>query len=146
MTSFGYWASLAPKGTFMCSICFNNRHVSEAWQDEHGDAWDTCEACALADALAIKLRDLESEVSELVEEIKEMEIALDHWHAYGYVQLGRTQTLAAENEELRSRIADYEKYRTMGGPPRSIGRKWENTAAPQVASASDPTAPPLKRS
>lgn len=58
---------------------------------------------------------------------------------------GLYEEVRRENGELRDQIADYEKYRTMGGPPKSPEDHWINVEAPRVSTADDPDAPPLVR-
>lgn len=131
MTSFAYWSSLAPKGTFMCQDCFNNRHTSEAWVDEHGDAWDICEGCKLHEGMTrVQLR-LKEEVVELIEEIQDLERELKY-HKATCAGLLRTcevderdiAQLQNENASLREELHQHKVKRTLGGPPHGYTPDW----------------------
>jgi len=57
------------------------------------------------------------------------------------------QFLEEENLDLRAQLAQWESSRTTGGPPKPFtAEAWQNVAAPQVSTATDPDAPPLARS
>lgn len=57
MTCFEYWASQAPKGMFLCGLCYETKPVAEAWADEEGQKWDKCLDCAAREAEAVRRRD-----------------------------------------------------------------------------------------
>lgn len=92
MTSFEYWAAMAPEGQFMCQVCFCSRSVAEAWRDENGDKWDECEACKLHEGMTVVQLRHKEEIAELVDEVKNLD--MDNAQLKIQVEFFRT---AAEN-------------------------------------------------
>jgi hypothetical protein len=54
------------------------------------------------------------------------------------------QELRAENQRLRSDLTEYALRVTMGGPAVPVDTGWGNLDLPAPASASDPSAPPIR--
>lgn len=55
MTSFAWWAHLAPVGRAMCCLCFEAKLIEEFWVDGDGVRWDVCQECkAIEDAMILR--------------------------------------------------------------------------------------------
>ena len=57
----------------------------------------------------------------------------------------KLDALCDENDYLRARLAEHERLQTLGGPPPPVDPTWANTDLPAPATATDPSAPRLRR-
>lgn len=55
------------------------------------------------------------------------------------------RVLEEENDRLRAQLAEYRRLQTLGGPPPATDKTWANADLPEVETASDPSAPRLRR-
>ncbi len=87
------------------------------------------------------------ECFELLDELRELEVQLAAVTQYRDKVIVANEQLVAENRILRVELELERSRYTLGGiPPESNAPVWTNVAAPPVSSASDDTAPPLRRS
>lgn len=90
---------------------------------------------------------LTEEVVELLDEVRALEAACAVSDGQADLFLEVIGRLNAEVHQLRAENAQWRERVTLGGiPPVSGAPHWQNVAAPPPPSASDISAPPLRRS